>query len=97
LADWRVQDHPVLGPLDDRPTAHFTWQGRELSARKGEAIASALMAHGIRTLRISEVSGAPRGVYCAIGHCMECRVTVNGQTGVRACLTPIEGGEEISS
>lgn len=96
MAGRRVQDHPVLGPLDDRPLVQFTWQDQELRARKGEAIASALMAHGIRTLRTSEVSGAPRGVYCAIGHCMECRVRVNGQSGVRACLTPIEGGEEIS-
>jgi sarcosine oxidase subunit alpha len=97
LADRRVQDHPVLGPLERCSEVSFTWQGQEFKARKGETIAAALMAGGVRTLRTSEVSGAPRGVYCAIGHCMECRVTVNGQSGVRACLTPIKGGEEVNS
>ena len=97
MGDKRIQEHPVLGPLEQVESVSFTWQGELLEARKGEPIAAALMAHGIKKLRLSEVSGQARGVYCAIGHCMECRVTVNGQSGVRACLTPVQGGEEISS
>ena len=27
--------------------------------------------------------------YCNIGHCSECRVTVNGKRNQRACLTPL--------
>jgi sarcosine oxidase subunit alpha len=97
MSDMRVKEHPVLGSLDERSEVVFSWNGRSLKAQKGEVIASALLANGIRTLRRSEVSGAPRGMYCAIGHCMECRVRVNGVSGVRACLTPIEGGEVIDS
>ena len=96
MVDRRVKEHPVLGPLADAPELSFCWQGKELQARKGETIAAALMAQGVRALRLSEISGQPRGVFCAIGHCMECRVTVNGRSGVRACLTPIRGGDEVS-
>ncbi len=92
----RIENHPIMGPLPERERVTFRWMGRDIEAVKGEPIAAALLAAGIRTLRRSEVSGAPRGVYCAIGQCMECRVTVNGASGVRACLTPIVGGEDVT-
>ena len=90
----RVEDHPILGPLPPSETVTFTWDGHVIEARAGEAIGAALMAAGILTLRRSP-TGAPRGIYCAIGHCMECRVTVDGVGGVRACLTPVRGGEVV--
>ena len=92
----RITHHPILGPAPAREEVSFFWRGEELQALKGEPIAAALLAAGIVTLRRSAVSGAPRGLYCGIGHCMECRVTVDGVTGARACLTPIRGGEEVS-
>lgn len=88
----RILDHPVLGPLPQRETYTFTYAGRPVTALAGETIGAALLAAGIRTLRHHEVSGRPRGMYCAIGHCYECRVTVNGVPGVRACLTPVAPG-----
>ncbi|MCK9918121.1 (2Fe-2S)-binding protein, partial [Microbacteriaceae bacterium K1510] len=54
-------------------------------------------ANGIRHLRIHEEKGTPRGIYCNIGHCFECRVTVNGIPGVRACLTLVEAGMDVQS
>ncbi|GLB67865.1 hypothetical protein AHIS1636_23050 [Arthrobacter mangrovi] len=50
------------------------------------------MACGIRTLRRSKQAGEPRGIYCGIGHCYECRVTVDGKSSVRACITPVADG-----
>ena len=91
----RITVHPVLGPLPDVAEVSFTFRGEVISAREGEPIGAALMAAGIVALRRSEVSGEPRGIFCAIGHCMECRVTVDGQPGVRACLTPVRGGEVV--
>lgn len=93
----RVDNHPILGPLPEQEVVSFQWKGQTISAVKGEPIAAALLAAGIRKLRSSEVSGSPRGVYCAIGQCMECRVTVNGVPGIRACLTPVSGGEDVTS
>jgi sarcosine oxidase, subunit alpha len=93
----RVWDHPVLGPLSDAQPVSFSFDGQEITGRTGDTIASALMAHGIRVLRHSDRLGEPRGIYCGIGHCFECRVTVNGTTGVRACITPISEGIEVCS
>jgi sarcosine oxidase, subunit alpha len=86
----RIIDHPVLGKLDDRNKIPFVFDGKEYGAYENETIAAALLANGIRTLRVHEEGGTPRGIYCNIGHCMECRVNVNGQANVRACLTVVK-------
>ncbi|MGE7838823.1 (2Fe-2S)-binding protein [Viridibacillus arvi] len=93
----RIIDHPVLGRLNDLNTISFTYNGETLTGLLGESIAAALLANGIRTIRYHEESGTPRGIYCNIGHCFECRVHVNGHQGVRACLTPLEENMDIIS
>ncbi|HBV96764.1 MAG: hypothetical protein JL50_15710 [Peptococcaceae bacterium BICA1-7] len=75
----------------------FTFNGLSYQGLAGEPIAAALLANGVRTLRHHEKSGKPRGIYCGIGHCYECRVTVDGVPGVRACLTPLKEGMEVMS
>src|SRR5699024_5657596 len=67
----------------------FQFDGRTYEGYEGDTIASALLAHGIRTLRKHEETGRPRGIYCNIGHCFECRVTVDDISNIRACLTPL--------
>lgn len=95
----RIQNHPILGDLQDKKEVSFTFNGMKHTGFEGDTIASALLANGIRQLRVQEETGTPRGIYCNIGHCFECRVTVNDDEGVRACLTEIqpnmvvEGGE----
>ncbi|MBB3154685.1 sarcosine oxidase subunit alpha [Paenibacillus endophyticus] len=93
----RIEHHPVLGPLPPAETCSFSYDGRLYKAREGESIAAALLAGGVRTLRLHEENGSPRGIYCNIGHCMECRVTIGGITGVRACLTPVKEGMDVRS
>ncbi|WP_040226997.1 (2Fe-2S)-binding protein [Bhargavaea cecembensis] len=88
----RILDHPVLGKLNDTRTVKFLFNGKEYEGIENEPIAAALLANGVRTLRRHEESGSPRGIYCNIGHCFECRVTVDGEQGVRACLTPVKDG-----
>ena len=91
----RVHVHPVLGPASERATVRFTFDGAELHGLEGEPVAAALLAHGIRTLRASR-SGAPRGAYCFIGHCFECRVTIDGRSHERACLTPLRADMAVT-
>lgn len=93
----RIVDHPVLGKLPAKEPIKFFYDGEEYLGFKGDTIASALLAHGVRKLRVHEASEKPRGIYCNIGHCFECRVTVDSQEGVRACLTPIENNMSIES
>lgn len=93
----RIVDHPVLGKLEDRKKVTFTFDGKTIEGYENDTIASALLANGIRTLRTHEESGNPRGIYCNIGHCFECRVTVDSVTNVRACLTPIKENMVVES
>ena len=93
----RVTSHPVLGPAPSPAEVSLTFNGEQLTGIAGETIGATLLAHGIRTLRTTGDDGAPRGMYCAIGHCFECQVVVDGQGVVRACLTPVRDGMQISS
>jgi D-hydroxyproline dehydrogenase subunit gamma len=68
--------------------------GRPVPAAAGQSIAAALLAAGRPALRRSP-RGAPRGLYCGIGICQECRVEVEGRGTVRACLTPAEPGMRV--
>ncbi|MET3574937.1 (2Fe-2S)-binding protein [Bhargavaea ullalensis] len=92
----RILDHPVLGKLDASPKVSFLFNGKEYEGIENEPIAAALLANGVRTLRRHEESGSPRGIYCNIGHCFECRVTVDGVQGMRACLTPVKDGMVVT-
>lgn len=93
----RVTAHPILGALVPQHFVSFTFNGQTLQGVEGEPIAAALLAAGIRTLRHSDRMARPRGIYCGIGHCYECRVTVDGKAGLRACLTPVQAGMVITS
>lgn len=93
----RIMTHPVLGEIDEGDQLSFTFNGTSYPALKSDTIASALLANDIRILRHHETSGRPRGIYCNIGHCFECRVTVNGEPGVRACLIAVEEHMEVQA
>ena len=70
--------------------------GNRITARKGQSIAEALLSAGFRVFRKTK-RNAPRGLYCGIGLCYECRMTVNGIPNIRTCMTLAEPGCEIST
>ncbi|WP_017549814.1 (2Fe-2S)-binding protein [Salinicoccus carnicancri] len=90
----RIMNHKILGTIQPE-LVPFRWNGEIIHGAEGESLAAALLANGIRTLRRHEKDGKPRGIYCNIGHCSECRVTVNGERNQRACLTPVEKGMDV--
>ena len=93
----RIISHPVLGNLIQKEKVTFTFDDQVIEGYKGESLAAALLVQGIRTLRLHEETGQPRGIYCNIGHCFECRVNINGLDDERACLTPISDGMVVKS
>ncbi|MDC3425447.1 (2Fe-2S)-binding protein [Aquibacillus sp. 3ASR75-11] len=97
MASLRIKEHPILTVDQHVPEIQFEFNGKIYTAREGDTIASALLLNGIRTLRVHEETASPRGIYCNIGHCFECRVTVNETAEKRACLTPLEDGMVIHS
>ncbi len=70
--------------------------GQALLAYEGETIAAALLAAGRRTFRHTVPGGHPRGVFCGIGVCFDCLVTVDGSQ-IRACVTPVQDGMQVST
>ena len=92
----RITGHPIL-PDPSCREVDFTFNGKSFTAHEGEPVAASLLASGVRKLRVSPVSGQPRGIYCGIGHCYECRLWLNGEQQVRACLTPAAEGDSFTS
>lgn len=73
----------------------FTFDGREIEALPGETIAAALSAAGILAFRETPKDKAPRGLWCGMGACWDCIVTVDGKSGQRACLVKAEAGMRV--
>jgi len=73
----------------------LTVDGRPLRAPAGQSLAAVLLQAGRTVLRDSP-GGNPRGLYCGIGVCQECRVVVDGAV-VRSCVTPVSAGMRVST
>jgi hypothetical protein len=80
-----------------RAPFRFTLDGVPIDAYPGETIATALLAAGHRIARRTAHRGAPRGVFCAIGVCHDCRMVVDGEANVRTCLAPARPGMTVET
>ncbi len=85
----RVVNHPFL-PAIDEPDITIYVDGKPIPAKSGEPIAAALLAAGIRVCRKTAKKGRPRGIFCGIGRCTDCVMTVDGVPNVRTCVTPVK-------
>jgi aerobic-type carbon monoxide dehydrogenase small subunit (CoxS/CutS family) len=68
--------------------------GTALDVPEGVSLAAALLNAGHSTFRKS-VGGEARGPICGMGICFECRVTLDGVMGTRACLEPVREGMQV--
>ncbi len=73
--------------------------GTSVTAYEGETVHAALTAVGIRRLNHSKSNHSEfdqaRGVFCGMGICYECLVTINHLPDQRACMTLVEDQMEI--
>ncbi len=79
------------------PKITFWVDGDPCTAYEGETVHAALLAEGIRVLRIAGKTGEPRGIFCGMGVCYECRVTINGVPDQQACMTLATDGMQIET
>lgn len=70
---------------------------RPIDTFEGETVAVALLAAGISPFRLSPKNKEPRSLYCGMGICYECLVTINGVHAQRACMTLVEEGMQIET
>jgi predicted molibdopterin-dependent oxidoreductase YjgC len=73
----------------------FSFDGREIVARRGESVAMALLAEGETRLRETPVSAALRSPYCMMGVCFDCLVEIDGVGNRQACLTQVVDGMQV--
>ena len=76
----------------------LTIDGVAVEAIAGETIARLLFRRGYKAFRRT-LSGVPRGPYCGMGTCFECRVEVSRAGGAaisqRSCAAEVEDGMHI--
>lgn len=79
----------------DRPLT-ITVDGEPVAGVAGQSVAGVLLAAGRTSWRRGR-TGAPRGVFCGIGVCFDCLVTVNGERDVRACRRRARDGDTVTT
>ena len=88
---YRVMEHPILEELRE-PDTYIIYDGKKIPAVSGEPVAAALLAAGVRIMRHTEKKDQPRGIFCGIGRCNDCKMVVDGVPNTRTCVTPVREG-----
>ena len=90
----RIEEHPVLS-FERGEKISFLFNGREIEAYPTETIAAALHAAGVRKLGQSPEQHRPRGLFCAIGNCSSCFMTVDAEPNMRVCVIKVKPGMRV--
>jgi predicted molibdopterin-dependent oxidoreductase YjgC len=86
----------TAGPRS-QPPAQVTLDGRPVTVSPGRSVAAALMAAGVPAWRTTRRRGRPRGLFCGIGACFDCLITIDGRPDQRACLVQVRDGMTLES
>jgi aerobic-type carbon monoxide dehydrogenase small subunit (CoxS/CutS family) len=78
-------------------SVEFTFNGEKFSAIPGQSIAAALFQANQHVLRKTRMEGEERSIFCGIGICWDCVVTVNGIINQRSCLIEVQDGMVVKS
>jgi len=93
----RIEDHPILGKVKPAKRITIYFDGKPIPAYEGEPVAASLAAAGIKVFRYTSKDKEPRGIFCAIGQCTDCVMTVDKIPNVRTCITPVKEGMRIKT
>lgn len=89
MADWRTIDGHAGRPVE------IKINGQTRRAPEGQNLAAALLSLGCLGLSRNERSDNPRGVFCGMGVCFSCLVTVDGRANQQACRLTVRPGMEV--
>jgi NADPH-dependent 2,4-dienoyl-CoA reductase/sulfur reductase-like enzyme len=84
---------PGLRPRDEHLA--LLVDGRPVGARPGDTVAAALVDAGVRLCRVT-AGGEGRGIFCGMGICQECVMTIDGAPA-RACMTFVRDRIEVET
>lgn len=82
---------------DIEPATGIEFDGTPVPFTPGQTIGGALAGAGIVSWRTTRRDHAPRGLFCGIGVCFDCLVTVDGVRSQRACLVEACAGQVVQS
>ncbi|MGO3146503.1 MAG: (2Fe-2S)-binding protein [Leucobacter sp.] len=91
------RSQPVTTPNTPQatpPRVQATFEGELIETRAGSSVAAALTESGCNAWRTT-AEGKPRGLFCGIGVCFDCIVEIDGESGQRACMIPLEDGMDV--
>jgi predicted molibdopterin-dependent oxidoreductase YjgC len=72
--------------------------GHKLIAHEGETVATTLLAAGIQHFHSPSDQGSePSRLYCGMGLCLQCLITVNGIPSCRACQLLAQPGMKVET
>ncbi len=91
----RIDNHPDFSLSDPAGELTFRFQGHRMRARKGETIASALFANGVKLFSRSFKYHRPRGLYDCQGQGPETLVTVDHTPNQLADRVVVEEGMDV--
>ncbi|MCC6187471.1 MAG: (2Fe-2S)-binding protein [Anaerolineales bacterium] len=69
--------------------------GEPVAAYEGESLAAALLAAGWMCLAAQPDPDCPRSLFCGMGACYGCLVTLDGRPNVRSCATLAQPGQRV--
>lgn len=75
----------------------IVFDGQPIPLAPGQSVGAALVSAGIRSWRTTRNGERPRGLFCGIGICYDCLVTIDGAPNQRACLTAARPGLQVHS
>lgn len=71
--------------------------GQAVTAYSGETVATALLASGFNTFQHAQEGNQPSRIFCSMGVCMQCLVTVDDQPSCRACQTLAKANMKVET
>jgi predicted molibdopterin-dependent oxidoreductase YjgC len=84
-------------PVKRGQRVHLTIDGQIVQSHTGETVAAVLLLSGRRGFRHTKGNHAPRSLFCGMGICFDCLVTIDGVPNTRACLTPVAEGMVVET
>jgi len=77
-----------------RQVLAFELDGLPCTGFEGDTVLTAVLAQG-GVLRHTDLSGAPRAGFCAMGACQDCWMDSADGPRLRACSTPLQAGMRL--
>jgi predicted molibdopterin-dependent oxidoreductase YjgC len=71
--------------------------GHPVEAYAGETVSTVLLTSGHIIFQYDAETHMPRSLFCGMGVCYNCLVTIDGVPNIRACVTPVAAGMVVET